>query len=129
VHVVFATRNRRKCIPRDADDWLHQRLREEASARRAQLLCVGNADDHVHMLIELTPTVCLADLVRRMKSASSRAWNGARSTRMYWQTGYWARSVAVESAAPLMDYVTEQRDRHRRGALLAAFEQPESSTE
>ncbi|MGZ5966601.1 MAG: transposase, partial [Polyangiales bacterium] len=72
VHVVFGTR--------------------KASTRRAQLLCVGNADDHVHMLIGLTPTVCPADLVRRMKSASSRAWNGARSSRMYWQSGYWARS-------------------------------------
>jgi hypothetical protein len=44
-------------------------------------------------------------------------------------SGYWARSVAVESAAPLTDDVTEQRDRHRRGTLLAAFEQPKNATE
>ncbi|MGZ3418987.1 MAG: hypothetical protein ACXVEE_14035, partial [Polyangiales bacterium] len=48
VHVVFATRNRLRLIPQAVDGWLHDELRSLASRKQADLLAVGNADDHVH---------------------------------------------------------------------------------
>jgi putative transposase len=124
IHVVFATRHRARCLPRALDGWLHDELRLQASRKGADVIAVGNADDHVHLILAVPPLLALAELVGHLKATTSRAWNKDRpSKRLRWQNGYWARSIDLDSAPRLLDYVEHQREHHRRDQLISAFEQ------
>jgi hypothetical protein len=69
-HVVFSTKNRE---PRIAAEW-HQRLHAYLGgvARKSGSVpeAVGGVADHVHLLLGLTATARLADVVRDIKAPS-----------------------------------------------------------
>ena len=56
----------------------------------------------------------LAELVRRMKGASSYELNryGGLSQRFNWQDGYWAESLSPAHLDAVAQYVREQRTHH-----------------
>jgi REP element-mobilizing transposase RayT len=124
VHVVFATLGRRRLLRPEADDWLHAELREQARRLGADALGVGNADDHVHVVLSIGATTALAPLVQRLKGASCRAWNLRNaSSPLRWQSGYWVRSVGTDALPRLLPYLRDQRARHRSGHVEDTFEQ------
>ena len=80
------------------------------------LLAAGNASDHVHVLARYPASLPVSELARRLKGASSYAWNAERSSshvRLAWQSGFWAESVSPSETPRLTRYVREQRAHHR----------------
>ena len=72
VHVVFSTKERRSFI---ADDWrqdLHAYLGGCVKTINGIPLAIGGVADHVHLLLGMRATHCLADVVRDIKKSSSR---------------------------------------------------------
>jgi putative transposase len=114
VHAVWATAGRAGVLPVSVDAWLARQLGRQASELGAVLLAVGNTDDHVHVVLQHSPRVAVAELIGRLKGASSRAAHasGVLSGTLGWQVGYWAESVGTDLLAPLLAYVTHQRSHH-----------------
>jgi hypothetical protein len=52
VHVVWATAGRVSVLPLSADDWLARELSRKCTALGAVMLAVGNAADHVHIVVQ-----------------------------------------------------------------------------
>src|SRR5262245_34994577 len=100
-HIVFSTQDRAAFIDPELRDELHPYMAGVVRNERGSLLAIGGMPDHVHLLVRLKPTSCLADVLRSVKANSSR-WVHERSDpprRFGWQEGYAAFSVS-ESAAP-----------------------------
>jgi len=128
-HVIWATSGRAPLLVPRVDDWLAEFLAEQCRVLGCELLAVGNSKDHVHAVLRQAPSIALAELVGRLKGASSHAWNvRSPDQRLRWQTGYWARSVEQSSLEPLLGYVRDQRRRHGTSAVSAAWEQHEPTT-
>jgi REP element-mobilizing transposase RayT len=106
VHVVWATAGRVSVLPLSADDWLARELSRKCTALGAVMLAVGNAADHVHIVVQHSPQMALAALVGGLKGASSRAAHvsGVMGYDCGWQVGYWAESVGSAQIEPLLDY-------------------------
>ena len=70
--------------------------------------------DHVHLLVGLKATHCLADMLRELKKASS-AWvhqeTGMRG--FAWQEGYAAFTVSATSRDAVKHYIATQEEHHR----------------
>ena len=66
------------------------------------LLNIGGMPDHVHLIVRLKPDRSVAEMVRLVKSNSSRWLNESHgeSGRFAWQSGYGAFSVSQPSSAP-----------------------------
>jgi len=90
LHVVFSTKNR-EC-------WLDDELRPRVFAYLAkvgremgcEVYRVGGMPDHVHLAVQSPRTLCVSDLVRKMKATSS-SWikkQGETYTGFAWQSGY-----------------------------------------
>lgn len=127
-HVIWATSNRRTALASDFDGWFSEFAANASRRMGCELLAAGNSSDHVHVIFRLSPSVSLADAVRRLKGSSSHAWNArGAATGLRWQTGYWARSIEQEGLVRLTAYVREQRMRHATSSTLTAWEQPEAS--
>jgi REP-associated tyrosine transposase len=129
VHVVWSTHDRVPTLAQPAcDAWLAETLSALARARRAEVLAVGNADDHVHVVVRLPSTLALATLVHALKGASSHAWNHrpSASTPLSWQDGYWAESCDPDDLGELFDYVRSQRNHHATPHAPEPWENPDA---
>lgn len=126
VHAVWATAGRASVLLPSADEWIARELRLKAMELGAVLLAVGNAADHVHIVVQHAPAMAVATLVGRLKGASSRAAHvsGVLGADEGWQVGYWAESVGAAYIEPLLDYVTHQRVHHATASALEPWQQP-----
>lgn len=66
-HMVFATKNREGVIAPQWRSRLHEYLAGTISGLGGFPQGVGGVSDHVHLLVGLKATHCLADVVRELK--------------------------------------------------------------
>ena len=114
-HVVFSTKNRE---PRIAAEWrerLHGYLGGVARKSGCVPEAIGGVADHVHLLLGLTATARLADVVRDIKAVSSKWIHEETGDRAFaWQEGYGAFSVSPSHRETVRSYIASQEEHHRK---------------
>jgi len=109
VQLVWATRDRERLLPPDLDEWLRRLLVQRCEQIGCLAVAVGNAWDHVHVLLAFRPSMPIATIAQELKGPSSRALS-ARVPRFGWQPGYYAETAG--DPAPLVEQVRCQREHH-----------------
>ena len=113
-HLVFATKERRPLI---RDDWrprLHEYLGGIVRGLGGFPEVAGGVADHVHLLVGLKPTHRLSDVLREVKSESSRWVHADLGERGFqWQDGYAAFTVSASSRDGVRAYIANQQEHHR----------------
>jgi len=123
VHLVFSTKDR---VPWIADDWrddLHAYMGGIIRRHGGDLLAAGSVEDHVHLLFPLPRTVAVSELVREIKSGSTR-WihdSPSRPAAFRWQSGYGAFSISPSHKVAVSRYITNQRDHHAKTSFQDEF--------
>jgi len=114
VHVVFSTKHRTNCIHRSWEGRLHEYLGGTLRGLGAFPQGIGGVEDHIHLLVGLKTTHCIADLIRELKKASS-AWvhNEIGQEKFAWQDGYSVFSVSADARPRVQGYIANQREHHR----------------
>ena len=127
LHLVWSTRSR---YPYLADHDLRRRVYECINAvctqLRSDVLAIGGTDDHVHLLVRPAATLSPAELVKRIKGASSHMVNHEIAGQEYfrWQGGYGAFSVSKRHVPMVRAYVLNQEKHHRDHRLWEPLELP-----
>jgi REP element-mobilizing transposase RayT len=113
-HIVFSTKNRRPTIEDGWRDRLHEYLGGTISGLGGIPERVGGVADHVHLLVGLKATHCLADVLRELKKASS-VWvhDEIHIPEFAWQEGYSAFTVSATSKDAVGSYIEHQEEHHR----------------
>jgi putative transposase len=113
-HLVFSTKNRAPLIEPSWRDRLHQYLGGTVAGLEGFPQGVGGMADHVHLLVSLKATHCLADFVRELKKASS-TWvhDDIGMQRFAWQEGYAAFTVSPLARPEVQSYIARQEVHHR----------------
>lgn len=84
---------------------------------------IGGVADHVHVLVGLKSTHCLADFVRELKKAST-SWIQQETKigdKFTWQGGYAAFTVSATSLEAVRDYIANQEEHHRVKSFREEF--------
>ena len=110
VHVVFSKKDRRKLIPKEkqARTWAY--LAGICKQETIFVHEIGGMEDHVHMLIQLPPTLTLSDALLNIKGSSSK-WLGPKFA---WQRGYGGFSVSKSNLNSVIRYIRNQEMHHRK---------------
>jgi len=114
-HIVFSTKNRDRVLSADRRQDLFRYIWGIIKNKQCHLYRIGGASDHVHILTSLHPTVCLADLVREIKTYASK-WikeNRVFPLFQYWQEGYSVFAPSTTEKQPVIDYIKDQDEHHR----------------
>ena len=79
------------------------------------MLAINSVPDHLHMLIGLKPEQALSDLMRDVKSISSKYMNenGWTPGRFSWQEGFGAFSHSQSKLHVVAEYIGRQQEHHR----------------
>jgi REP element-mobilizing transposase RayT len=113
-HVVFSTKGREPWIEPAWRDRLHEYLGGTVRGLYAFPEIVDGVADHVHLLVGLKATHCLADFMRELKKASSVWVHEEIKLRGFaWQEGYAAFTVSATAREAVRDYIAQQEKHHR----------------
>jgi len=113
-HIVFSTKNRLRLIDASWESRLHEYLGGTVRGLDGFPQGLGGVEDHVHLLVGLKTTHCIADFMRELKKAASKWVHEEIGLRAFaWQEGYGVFSVSATARDRVKRYVSNQREHHR----------------
>ena len=100
IHLIVVVAYRRKVISSLIMQTLRETITEVCESFSVNVLEFSGEMDHVHLLLEIVPTIRISDLVRTIKSVTSRRvrekhWYEIKSK--LWGKRFWTRSYCVLS--------------------------------
>jgi len=117
VHLVFLTKYRREVFTKEICAELRPMFASVCTDFEAELVEFDGEDDHVHLLVNYPPKVCVSTLVNSLKGVSSRMirkknypsiqtklWDGA-----LWSPSYFAASCGGAPLAVIRQYIEQQQ--------------------
>src|SRR5437763_1100675 len=110
VHVVFSTKHRSPSLSSKLRAELFPYLTGVLRNHECPSLQVGGVEDHLHLLFNLSRTMAVAEIVKELKTGSSK-WIKTKSAELAsfsWQAGYGAFSIGAEEAEGVTEYVQNQ---------------------
>ena len=81
---------------------------------------IGGMEDHIHLLLQLPPTMALAEAVRTVKTNSS-SWIKQHVRNFGWQEGYGGFSVSKSNIAAVVRYIQNQEKHHKKMSFEEEF--------
>lgn len=122
VHAIFSTKERRPFITADIKPRLLAYIGGVLNELKAKALATNAVADHVHLLLSLPPTLAVADVLRVVKTNSSKwvhdTWHGREFA---WQTGYGAFTVSASNTDQVRHYIAVQEEHHRTVTFQEEF--------
>jgi len=117
IHVVIRTKKGFPFLSSIFDEELYAYIGGVIKNQGHIPIKINGVADHIHILLIQNPTGCLSDLMREVKSESSRLINerGWVRGRFRWQTGYGAFSCDHHSVDVVVKYIERQNEHHADG--------------
>lgn len=123
IHVVFSTKHRAPLLGAEIRQELHPYLVGIVRNNGCHSLQVGGVEDHVHLLVALSRTISIAQLVEHLKTGSSK-WlktKGPALSDFSWQSGYGVFSVGASQADTVVRYIQHQEEHHHKTTFQEEF--------
>ena len=117
VHIVLATKYRKKLLKGSLDEDIKQIIFELSEGQKWSIDTMQSDIDHVHILVDYQPTVSIFEIVHRIKQLSTfriykryssflKQYYWAENT--LWSDGYFACSTGDASTETIMEYIRRQ---------------------
>ncbi len=122
-HIVFGTKHRHSTIVESHCEELYKYIWGIVKNKKCKLYQINGVADHVHLLLDLHPSVALADLMKDLKVASS-LWmkqSGLFSDFEGWQDGYGAFTYAEKDKEMILGYIKNQKEHHKKESFLDEY--------
>jgi REP element-mobilizing transposase RayT len=115
IQIVFAVNGRRSLIDNTWKDELYKYISGSITKLGHKSINVNGMPDHIHLLIGLSPSMAISDLVREIKSNSSKFINEKKiiKGKFNWQNGYGAFSYSRSQIQKVYDYIENQENHHK----------------
>lgn len=115
VHTIFSTKNRANLIKPDIGPSLYAYIGGICRNADSPLLAAGGTANHLHLLMSLSKSRSLADLMMHVKKDSSK-WiktQAAYFADFQWQEGYGGFTIGESQVDDLKRYIDRQKEHHR----------------
>ena len=114
-HIVFCTKRREMTIPSQYKEDVYRFIWRIISDAKCRLIRIGGIQNHVHVLVDLHPTMTLSGLVQSIKSLSSGWMRNDSRFRNFegWAAGYYACSISPGDRLRIIEYIKSQELHHQ----------------
>jgi putative transposase len=114
-HLIFSTKSRHPWIKDSWESRLYSYLGGIVRGLGGVAEALGGTPDHVHILSSLKATHCIADVMREIKSVSSRWIHDEIQKPLFsWQDGYGAFTVSNHDIESIKRYIYGQKEHHKK---------------
>jgi len=113
-HLVWCPKYRRPVLVKPVDGRLKELLQQKAGELDITIHTLQVMPDHVHLFLESDPTLCVAEIVNRLKGFTSHQLREEfpfLRSRLptLWSRSYYAGSVGSVSEAVVRKYIENQK--------------------
>jgi len=132
LHITWHVKESLPVITETIEDRLHRYLISYALQTKGVIVHqVGGTETHVHIVISIPPTVLISEWIGKLKGASSHHVNNELVNRklLDWQPGYGVVSFGTKDLKWVVEYVKNQKEHHRRGAIYDRLEKIEDDVD
>lgn len=114
IHAIFAVKGRENLLTNNFRIDLFKYITGILKNNKQFSLAVNGYKDHVHIFFELNPTTSLSEIIRIVKTNSSKWINENRfiKGKFSWQKGYGAFSYSRSQRDNVIKYIIKQEDHH-----------------
>jgi len=114
-HIVFRTKNSLPALSSDHEDAFYSYVWGIINNKKSVLYRIGGMPDHVHILLDLHPSLALSDFMRELKT-STNGWlkDQRQDFPLFsgWGTGYAAFSYSLSEKDTIINYIANQKKHH-----------------
>jgi len=121
LHLIFSTQRRRPLIKPDFRADLFAYLGGIIREIQGTALIINGTADHVHILVRIRPAQSAAEVVRLVKTNSSKWLREKWSPDFAWQTGYGVFSVSESNVPAVKKYIARQEEHHKKQSFQEEF--------
>lgn len=116
LHIVFSTKGRAPWLTTDITERLYPYIGGIVRAERGTLYTIGGIEDHIHLYLRWRPDASISDLMRTVKSRSSKWIHDTFSQHagFAWQEGYSAFTVSKSQEDAVKNYIAAQPEHHKK---------------
>ena len=115
VHLVFSTKNRKPLLQDAWRENLHAYLSGIVEQHGCVLIIANSVNDHIHMLLGLGRNIAISDLVKEIKTGSSKWVHRYQpgNDAFAWQRGYGIFSISPADKPKVVNYIRNQAEHHK----------------
>ncbi len=121
--IVFGTKYRKPTIATEFEEELYKYIYGIIKNKNCKLYRINGIEDHIHIMSDLHPSVCLSDYVKDIKVASS-IWmkaSGKFPAFEGWQDKYGAFTYSIREKDVIVDYIKNQKEHHKTESFYDEF--------
>ena len=127
LHLVWTTLRRDPLMTAQVERRIHRCIQSEAERLGVIVLAIGGLPDHVHLVVQIPPSVSVSALVKQVKGVSSRfaaqqLVEAGLLPYFSWQEGYSVFSFSRRHLSKVIPYVQYQRQRHAEQTIWLTCE-------
>ncbi len=114
-HAIFSTKDRVPLITSDIEQRLHQFLGGILRDLNCSPIAINGMADHVHLLVRYPADLSHSDMLREVKSRSSK-WvheTFVAHRAFAWQNGYGGFTVSKSALDKVRVYIERQKEHHQ----------------
>lgn len=116
IQLIFAVKGRHNLVKESFRDEIEKYICGIAKNHKHKPLAIYVRPDHLHFLIGLHPEQAISDLVRDIKSHSTKFINEKKwlPQKFYWQEGFGAFSYSKSQLDTVVKYILNQPKHHHK---------------
>ena len=114
IHYVFAVSQRRKLIQPSWKNDLYKYICGCISNHQCKVMQIGGTEDHIHILVSMSPAISPSKLRFHVKRSSSLWINqqGLSNFHFAWQEGFGAFTYSLSQIKTVANYIEHQEEHH-----------------
>ena len=124
LHAVFAVKYKKALIKPDWEDELYAVIGNLINQSGGQSMIVNGMSDHIHIFFYKKPNVSESELMKVVKSKSSKWINesGFLNYRFAWQKGFGCFSYSESQKSNVYRYILKQKEHHKKLTFREEYE-------
>ena len=119
IHLILVGNDRMALIIPEKEKAIYNNIKTQIEKTESTVLEMNGTQDHIHILINMSPKISLSELSKQIKGASSHWINQNRvlSHRFSWQKGIRGFSIGYSRLNATKKYIRNQKEHHKKNSF------------
>jgi REP element-mobilizing transposase RayT len=114
-HIVFRTKYSKSTIPEAHEKELYAYIMGIVNNKKSKLYRIGGTENHIHLLVDVHPTIALSDFMKELKEYSSKwlAKNPNFPDFEGWAVSFAGFTYSLSDKQTIINYIKNQKKHHK----------------
>ena len=116
IHIIFSVKERTPLIKDSFRKELFADIGGIIKNKGQKPISINGTADHIHILVGIKPDKSISELVREIKSNSSKYVNEKKfiPVKFHWQKGFGAFTYSHSQLTSVINYIMRQEEHHKQ---------------